>query len=290
MWRFAMNSPGKENWGSGLARGKGDSLWVNRFLTLVCFMAIGTLHILVLAGFDYFKMKEKPLMETRELSLTLDVADHTAEEWDEGTKEVTEAAPEVPPPAVSLPQEEVPLPEPASEEIPVLQEESSTASLSEPELPLPADVSLSEPERALPVAASFSASDEGASMHTGNVAPSEPSVSPLAGSVSGPKKKMTDAEYLALIMRRLEKNKIYPLSVRKRGIEGDITVSFTIKQDGTVSKISLADPSGHRFLAQAAFETIRSASPFPIMEGREGDYTAQVNIRYRLEDQPKQKD
>jgi protein TonB len=96
---------------------------------------------------------------------------------------------------------------------------------------------------------------------------------------------MTDAEYLALIMGRLEKHKIYPLSVRKRGIEGDVTVEFTIKRDGTVSALSMADPSGHRFLVQAAFETIHSASPFPVMEGREGDYTARVSIRYQLEDQ-----
>jgi TonB family protein len=95
---------------------------------------------------------------------------------------------------------------------------------------------------------------------------------------------MTDAEYLALIMARLEKNKIYPLSVRKRGIEGDIAAAFNIGRDGSVSDMKLVDPSGHRFLAQAAFETIRSASPFPVMEGREGAYTVQVSIRYRLEE------
>jgi outer membrane biosynthesis protein TonB len=49
--------------------------------------------------------------------------------------------------------------------------------------------------------------------------------------------------------------------------------------------MKLADPVGHRFLAQAAFQTIRSASPFPVMEGRDGDYMAQVRIRYRLDDQ-----
>jgi TonB family protein len=95
---------------------------------------------------------------------------------------------------------------------------------------------------------------------------------------------MTDAEYLALILDRLEKNKIYPLSVRKRGIQGDVTVAFIVKPDGTVSDVRLAGPSDHRFLAQAAFETIRSAVPFPVMEGRDRDYTAQVCIRYRLED------
>jgi TonB family protein len=95
---------------------------------------------------------------------------------------------------------------------------------------------------------------------------------------------MTEAEYLALIMGRLEKNKIYPQSVRKRGIEGDIVAAFSIRQDGTVSDLRLADPSGHRFLAQAAFETIRSASPFPVMEGHKGEYPVQVRIRYHLEE------
>ena len=95
---------------------------------------------------------------------------------------------------------------------------------------------------------------------------------------------MTAAEYLALIMGRLERNKISPLSVRRRGIDGNITVDFTIRPDGTVSDMSLADPSGHRFLAQAAFETIRSAAPFPVLEGHEGDYTVRVSIRYQLED------
>jgi protein TonB len=95
---------------------------------------------------------------------------------------------------------------------------------------------------------------------------------------------MTDAEYLALVMALLEKNKIYPLAARKRGIEGDIRAVFTIRRDGSVSDMRLADKDGHRFLAQAAFETIRSASPFPVREGWDGDYTIQVNIRYQLED------
>ncbi|MHB9292044.1 periplasmic protein TonB [Hollandina sp. SP2] len=276
MWQFAMNSPGKGNRRIGLNDGRGGGSRANRLWTLACFMTIAALHIPVLSGFDYFKLKEKPVTETSVLSLTLDMADYATEAWDAVENKVTEAAPELPLPAAPLPQEEVLPQEPVSEEIPVLQEESSMASLL-------------EPETTLPGTASFSTSTEGASVHTGNVAPSDIPGSLLAGSVSVPKQRMTDAEYLALILGRLEKNKIYPLSVRKRGIEGDIRVNFTIRQDGTVSELRLADLSGHRFLAQAAFETIRSASPFPVMEGREGEYTAQVSIRYRLEDQVQQK-
>jgi TonB family protein len=290
-----MNSLGKGN--CRIGRGEGDSLKTARLLTLACFTAILTVHIGVLSRFDGFTRKEKPLTEAWELSLTLDAADPITEDGDAGEEVVTEAVPELPFPPVSLPQEALILPEPVSEAIPLLPEASPLDSLSEPEMPFPAAASLSEPERVLPEAGSFSAGAlssagatssagaEAASVQTGHVTSSDLPGSPLAGPVSVPKHTMTDAEYLALIMGRLEKNKIYPLSVRKRGIEGDIRVHFTIRQDGTVSEIGLADPSGHRFLVQAAFETIRSASPFPIMEGREGDYTAQVNIRYRLEDQ-----
>ena len=284
MWQFAMNSPGKENCGMG------KGLKTNRLLTLACFTAILTLHIAVLSGFDGFTLKQKPLTKVREVSLTLDVADQTTEEGEAREHILPEATQELPLPAAPLPQEERILPEPVSEATPLVQEESSIASPAEPEIPLPVAASLSEPERALPEAESLSAgasssvADEGPSVHTGNGIASD-----IPGSVSAPKPRMTDTEYLALILGRLEKNKIYPLSARKRGIEGDIKVHFTIKQDGTVSEIGLADPSGHRFLAQAAFETIRSASPFPIREGREVDYTARVNIRYRLEDQAVQK-
>jgi protein TonB len=230
--------------------GSGGIRRVNRFLTLACFTVLAVLHIVLFSAFDFFVKNEGAPTEPGELFLTLDFADHGPEE--------PAAAPDLPFSAVPLPQEEAPSPAPR-EEIPFLQEESGIASLA-------------EPETALPGAASPSS-------YAGEAASSVAAPSALVKN-----SPMTDAEYLALIMGRLEKNKIYPLSVRKRGIEGDIMAAFTIRQDGTVSDMRLADPSGHRFLAQAAFETIRSASPFPVMEGHEGEYIVQVSIRYRLED------
>ncbi|MDR0600775.1 MAG: energy transducer TonB, partial [Treponema sp.] len=102
-----------------------------------------------------------------------------------------------------------------------------------------------------------------------------------AGSAAG----NAAAGYLALIMRRLEEKKVYPFSVRKRGIEGDVTVDFTIGPNGTVAGVTLVD-SDHRFLSQAAAETIRSASPFPALPARVNTipYPVRVTIRYRLEE------
>ncbi|MDR1899145.1 MAG: energy transducer TonB [Treponema sp.] len=96
------------------------------------------------------------------------------------------------------------------------------------------------------------------------------------------------ADYLALIMRRLEEKKVYPLAVRKRGIEGDVTVRFTIGRNGAVTGITL-EAAAHRFLGQAAVETVKSAAPFPVpagaAAGREEQYPVRVTIRYRLEDE-----
>jgi protein TonB len=263
MLQFAMNFPGKEDPGMGFGGGSNESRRVNRVLALAFFTALTVLHIAFLSVFDIFTKSERPFTETRELFLTLDFADNGPEETEKLTSEAAQkAAQELPLPAASLPEEEVPPPEPVPEEIPLFRGESGIAS--------PVEL-----ETAVPLAVS----PESVPAHTGD---SAPSIS--AGTLSRQNNPMTDADYLALIMDRLEKNKIYPLSVRKRGIEGDITAAFTIRRDGTVSDMKLVDPSGHRFLAQAAFETIRSASPFPVMEGRDGDYTARVNIRYRLED------
>jgi protein TonB len=109
------------------------------------------------------------------------------------------------------------------------------------------------------------------------------------GAGSGPPAASSAAfgqpDYLALVMRRLEEKKIYPLAVRKRGIEGDVTLDFTIGRNGEVDGVALA-ASDHRFLAQAAVETVRSASPFPALSGmNRQEYPVRVTIRYRLEEE-----
>jgi protein TonB len=94
---------------------------------------------------------------------------------------------------------------------------------------------------------------------------------------------MSEAEYTALVMKRLEEKKVYPLAMRKRGIEGDAAVRFTIRPDGSLGSIRAGDAPAHPFLAQAALETVRAAAPFPVMEGHGGDYALNVTIRFQLE-------
>jgi protein TonB len=94
--------------------------------------------------------------------------------------------------------------------------------------------------------------------------------------------RMSENDYIALIMRRLEEKKVYPLAMRKRGIEGDMPVRFTIRADGTLAQVTAEDSRAHPFLVQAALETVKSASPFPVREGMSGDFSVRVTIRYEL--------
>ncbi|MDR2343707.1 MAG: energy transducer TonB [Spirochaetaceae bacterium] len=220
-------------------------------LSLGCFIGLAVLNITLFSVFELFKREETPPSGSRELLLTLNFAGQDA-------AAATNAPPPAMPPAV---REQFDPPEQA----PPFQAPPETA---------PVEAAPAAGSEALPAAATAAAAS---SFEAGGIA---------AESGDGPagNRAMSEAEYLALIVALLEKNKIYPLSVRKRGIEGDIKAEFTIRRDGSVYGLRQADNSGHRFLAQAAFETIRSAAPFPVMEGRGGDYTVQVNIRYQLED------
>jgi TonB family protein len=247
MWQFAMNSPGSSIPRTGFASGNDDERRINRLLSLAFFTGLAVLHIAAFSVFTFFEQGERPFENPRELFFTLEFAGQEHEE-------TAQAA--LPPVQEALFQE-------TSEAVPVLVEETEAVSRAETALA----------ETTLPSPTSFSAPSPWAASE--NTA--------LSGLVASAR-TMSDAEYLALIMNRLEQHKIYPLAVRKRGIEGNVTVTFTIEQNGSVSDIQLADPSGHRFLAQAAFETIRSSSPFPVREDRGGDYTMQVTIRYQLED------
>jgi protein TonB len=123
-----------------------------------------------------------------------------------------------------------------------------------------------EAEEAHPVAAAVSAESA-----------AEP-----AYATAAPSRAMSESDYIALIMRRLEEKKVYPLAMRKRGIEGAMPVQFTIHADGTLARVTADDRAAHPFLAQAALETVKSASPFPVREGIESDFSLQVTIRYEL--------
>lgn len=166
------------------------------------------------------------------------------------------AAPDVP--AESVPAESVPVTPPVS---------------LEPTEPSPAETS---PEEGLPVPEIPETERAGSAFPSVAEAAASDISLPLTSSPQGV------PDVTALVLRRLEERKVYPLAARKRGIEGSVFLECTILPDGSVS--SLETRGAHPFLLQAAEAAVRSAVPFPIPADFRDSVHIQVVLEYRLED------
>jgi len=84
----------------------------------------------------------------------------------------------------------------------------------------------------------------------------------------------------ALLAAWLAANRRYPEEARRRGVEGEVTVRFSVAADGRVTDVAIAAASGSSALDGAAAAMLRGARLPP--PGT--DVTRTVRIRYRLAD------
>lgn len=91
--------------------------------------------------------------------------------------------------------------------------------------------------------------------------------------------------YYSRIRSLLERTKEYPHLARRARMEGNVTVRFLIRGDGSPGELQLVRSSGHGVLDEAALRTVRSAAPFPLpAEGSGGtDLLIVVPILFRME-------
>lgn len=68
--------------------------------------------------------------------------------------------------------------------------------------------------------------------------------------------------YFSKVRKAIELAWVYPSSAARQGIVGKVLVSFTIEEDGKVTKVAVKDSSGHSALDSAIVEAIKLASPF----------------------------
>ncbi|RXJ65885.1 hypothetical protein CRV08_14165 [Halarcobacter ebronensis] len=66
-------------------------------------------------------------------------------------------------------------------------------------------------------------------------------------------------EFLAKVKSKINQNKIYPDSAKRRGIQGDTKVSFEIFQNGSVDNIKLLQ--GNKIFKKAVFNAIQDSFP-----------------------------
>ncbi len=71
----------------------------------------------------------------------------------------------------------------------------------------------------------------------------------------------TTSDYYAMIQQLVESNKHYPKVARRRRIEGEVKVSFVIRDDGTIEEVSSS--GNKKVLNSAAEKAILAVSPLP---------------------------
>ena len=83
-----------------------------------------------------------------------------------------------------------------------------------------------------------------------------------------------DGEYNALydkIQNAIAQKQEHPFMLRKRGIEGEVTVEFDVFTDGRVDNISVVHPSQYEAFNEASIKAIKDASKnFPKLEHNQG--------------------
>jgi TonB family protein len=67
------------------------------------------------------------------------------------------------------------------------------------------------------------------------------------------------------VKQRIQASRRYPEEARRRGVEGNSTVSFWIGRNGEASGVTLEKSSGDQTLDTEAMATIWRASPFPAL-------------------------
>lgn len=68
--------------------------------------------------------------------------------------------------------------------------------------------------------------------------------------------------YMQRLKEKIEGIWQYPSDAAKRGIYGDLYISFTIKKNGTLGSVELVRTSGYKDLDDAAIKALKEAAPF----------------------------
>ena len=91
------------------------------------------------------------------------------------------------------------------------------------------------------------------------------------------------AAYTAMVARRLQDNLIYPSEMRKKGVEGKVTIVFTITDSGRIKRGSLKvrESSGHEQLDNGALRSARSSEPF--MKPPRREMTLAIEVSFEAE-------
>ena len=66
------------------------------------------------------------------------------------------------------------------------------------------------------------------------------------------------------IKKRIRQHLVYNPQAKRMGIQGTVSISFTIERDGRARNIAVINTSGNDALDESAVKAVRNASPFPL--------------------------
>jgi protein TonB len=104
------------------------------------------------------------------------------------------------------------------------------------------------------------------------------------GAGAGGGRDAAEGRYLAELQAAIAKHRFFPRQARRRGLEGRVTVSFTLEADGRIIGIRVVKGSGSSVLDEAAVKTLERLGrfkPIPKAIGR-SRWTLRVPIGFTL--------
>jgi protein TonB len=113
----------------------------------------------------------------------------------------------------------------------------------------------------------------------------EAPVAPMASSGTSASAARSIATWEKTVVSHLNHFKRYPSAARARGIQGSVSVTFSIDRAGSVLDARILTGSGSSFLDEEALAVVRRASPLPsppaAMVGAQLDLTLPIQFRIR---------
>ena len=90
--------------------------------------------------------------------------------------------------------------------------------------------------------------------------------------------------YRQTLFAWLQKHQRYPRRLKRRGIEGEVSLFFSIDRQGRLLESRITQSSGHEGLDKAALDLLREASPMPALPNTilNDVFEVSVPIRYSV--------
>ncbi|WP_277656116.1 energy transducer TonB [Seleniivibrio woodruffii] len=101
-----------------------------------------------------------------------------------------------------------------------------------------------------------------------------------APAVSASPRPFDYSGYQSVLNSKLEANKTYPMSARRRGIEGTVKLKLTIAENGTLLESLVVSSSGYDTLDSEALKLVKSV--FPVRHNSDKQVSLVVPIVYKL--------